>query len=421
MNHRELVGKFSQTVGIEKAESLVEDALDELAIDRAETYTHHELADICETIQHTNEGYVRLVANEIHVYERAQQRFDALLDEITDPIVTVTFEDSVPIIRAMNPAFEEAFDCGSAVVGRPLTAVIDAGADRSDVISRWFRSDHHGGIEVHHRTDDGIRTFLFRSIVVTRQNGDVEGYAIYTDITDRKHYERQLERQNEQLERFASVVSHDLRNPLTIAEGNLELALDTVADPTAREHLRRVSNAHRRMSHLIEDLLALARQGQTVDSPEPVSLERVISEAWSSVSTTGVCLEVETDARVVVDADPSRLRQLFENLFRNSVEHGRDDAATDGGDDSLVTVRVGLLTDGRRGFFVEDDGTGIAPENRADVFEHGYSTRTEGTGFGLAIVKTIADAHEWSITATESADGGARFEIGGVGRLERRA
>jgi len=75
-----------------------------------------------------------------------------------------------------------------------------------------------------------------------------------------------------------------------------------------------------------------------------------------------------------------------------------------------VTVRVGTLEDG---FYVEDDGDGIPEEIRDDIFEFGTSTNTDGRN-GLPIVEGIVEAHDWEITATESDDGGARFEITGV-------
>jgi signal transduction histidine kinase len=78
-----------------------------------------------------------------------------------------------------------------------------------------------------------------------------------------------------------------------------------------------------------------------------------------------------------------------------------------------VTVTVGDL-DG--GFYVADDGPGIPPDERDDIFDAGYSTSVEGTGFGLNIVQRIADAHDWSVDVTESQSGGARFEITGVDR-----
>jgi signal transduction histidine kinase len=81
------------------------------------------------------------------------------------------------------------------------------------------------------------------------------------------------------------------------------------------------------------------------------------------------------------------------------VEHGSSD----------LTVRVGELD--RGGFYVEDDGVGIPEDEREEVFGSGYSTGEDGTGFGLAIVTEIVDAHGWRIRVRESREGGARFEI----------
>ncbi|WP_239640455.1 sensor histidine kinase [Halogeometricum pallidum] len=90
----------------------------------------------------------------------------------------------------------------------------------------------------------------------------------------------------------------------------------------------------------------------------------------------------------------------MENLFDNAVRHGGE----------RVTVTVDRLSDG---FSVEDDGPGIPAEERDDVFEYGYSTADDGTGFGLNIVAEIADAHDWDVAVSEG-DGGARFEVTGV-------
>jgi signal transduction histidine kinase len=76
-----------------------------------------------------------------------------------------------------------------------------------------------------------------------------------------------------------------------------------------------------------------------------------------------------------------------------------------------VTVTVGRLRDG---FYVEDNGPGIPEEHHEKVFDEGFTTSDEGTGFGLSIIDTIVDAHGWSITVTESDEGGARFEIADV-------
>ena len=156
--------------------------------------------------------------------------------------------------------------------------------------------------------------------------------------------------------------------------------------------------------------MKLARQGQDVSETEQVDLETVVRRAWSTVSTGDASLDLAADLGDV-EADDGRLQELFENLFRNAVEHVGDS----------VTVRVGVLGDpgrdstpphgGRDGFYVDDDGPGIPEDERDKVFEHGHTTAEDGWGLGLSIVSSIVDAHGWDVTATESGDGGARFEI----------
>jgi len=215
------------------------------------------------------------------------------------------------------------------------------------------------------------------------------------DITERKERERELERQNARLEEFASVVSHDLRNPLNVAEGRIELAQEECDS----EHLDSVEDALKRSQMLIADLLMLAREGTRVSDVETINLNAITERCWRNVATDGATLRVETDWRL--RADQSRFQQLLENLYRNAIEHGGDE----------VTVTVGDLPDG---FYIEDDGSGIPEDERGNVFDAGYSTTEDGTGFGLSIVKQIAEGHGWDIRVTDGFNGGARFEFTGV-------
>ncbi|QHS17695.1 PAS domain S-box protein [haloarchaeon 3A1-DGR] len=222
--------------------------------------------------------------------------------------------------------------------------------------------------------------------------------------------ERELAEQNARLEEFTSIVSHDLRNPLNVATGYLEIAREEASadgnvDPTV---LEQIDGALDRMNRLIEDLLTLARQGESIGETERVDLAAVAAAAWEHVDGPDATLSVETEA--TVEADPDRLQQLLENLFRNAVEHGPSD----------VRIVVGDLPDGA-GFYVADDGPGIPEPDRERVFESGYTTREDGTGFGLAIVAEIVEAHGWEIAATEGEAGGARFEITGVATAETSA
>ncbi|RDZ63836.1 hybrid sensor histidine kinase/response regulator [Haloferax sp. Atlit-12N] len=222
--------------------------------------------------------------------------------------------------------------------------------------------------------------------------------AMIRDISKQKEREAELVEQNERLDRFASVVSHDLRNPLQVAMGRLEM----LQDDCDSDHLDDIDRALDRMDDLISDLLVLAHQGDDAMEVEPVGLADLARACWQNVVTDGATLTVETDA--VVDADRDQLQQLLENLFRNAVEHSSDDG--DGNGD--VTVTISETDDG---FAIEDDGPGIPEDDHDTVFEAGYTTSSEGTGFGLNIVSQVAAAHGWTVTVSEGAEGGARFDF----------
>ncbi|MFB6243576.1 MAG: PAS domain-containing protein, partial [Halobaculum sp.] len=217
------------------------------------------------------------------------------------------------------------------------------------------------------------------------------------ELSRRQSRER-IERQNERLDDFASVVSHDLRNPLNVAAARVDLAVES-GDTS---HLADAQDALGRMDELIDDMLSLARYGEDVVETEAVGVAAAADRAWQSLrrtDTSEATLSVADDLPTV-EGDESRVVQLFEKLFGNAVDHAGP----------AVTVTVGRL-DEAEGFYVADDGPGIPPERREQVFEQGYSTDDDGTGFGLGVVDQIADAHGWELDLVESTDGGARFEF----------
>jgi PAS domain S-box-containing protein len=238
------------------------------------------------------------------------------------------------------------------------------------------------------------------------EDGDiVRVRGIIQDITDRKRRENKLERQNERLEEFASVISHDIRNPLQVASGQLELLAERCDD----DAIETGQQALERIETIVENILTLARHGQVVDRTDTVDLADVARTAWETVDTARLTLE--TDGHCRLDANPDRLQRLLENLFRNAVEHAGEGATVTVGPIEPMFTSTRAVAETRSGFYVPDDGPGVPADIREDVFDSGFTTAEDGTGFGLAIVTQIAEAHGWSASVTEGRDGGARFEF----------
>ncbi|SFR52490.1 sensor histidine kinase [Halorubrum sodomense] len=237
---------------------------------------------------------------------------------------------------------------------------------------------------------DDCRVWTEDEIDLYRTLGDLVAHTIARN--DRR---AALRRQAEQLEQFSAVVSHDLRNPLNVLSGYLSLSEDELT-PSRYDAM---SGAVDRMETLIDDLLMLARRGEAIGETEPVPIAAVAEEAWQSVRAPDAALTI-ADEVGHVEADPSRLRQAFENLFRNAIDHGGRD----------VAVEVGPITtdDGVDGMYVADDGPGIPVEVADAVFDSGVSS-ADSSGIGLAIVDRIVEAHEWEIEARN--DDGAVFEL----------
>ncbi|GGK74681.1 hybrid sensor histidine kinase/response regulator [Haloarcula sebkhae] len=340
--------------------------------------------------------------------ERELERYETIIEAVGDPVYTL---DDEGVFTYVNEAVKRLTGFESdELVGEHISTIM-AGEDisRGSDLIRTMLSDptrQNVTFETDIVDQAGEHTPIEIHIaLLPAADGEFNGTAgIIRDISDRKKRERQLAE-------FASVVSHDLRNPLNVVKGRISVAR-TSGDVS---HLEAAASAADRMDELINDLLTLARQGDTVGETTMVDLAALAGQAWVDVETGEATLE--KDGTATIEADAARLRAVFENLFRNSVEHGTtnsraqsDDTGAHEGcaDNEPITVSVGT-TD--TGFYIADDGVGIPPEERDDVFGRGYTTSDTGTGFGLAIVDEVAQAHGWAVSVTESESGGARFEF----------
>ncbi|WP_302082575.1 PAS domain S-box protein [Salinibaculum rarum] len=311
---------------------------------------------------------------------------------ITDPEGTIEY---------VNPAFEAITGYSASEACGRTPAILKSGEHDEAFYEDLWETILGGEVwegEIINERIDGSRFHIEQTIApLTDDDGEITHFVgINNDISEMKEYERELERQNDRLEQFGRTVAHDLRNPLNVLRMRLDDARQT--DDPCEAH-DEIACSVDRMEELIDELLMLAKQGQTVLNPTPVPLEDVARTAWSHVDTAAMTLEVADEPTVLVDE--SRATELFGNLFRNAREHAGPDAR----------LCVGSLDDG---FYVADDGPGIPPQDRDRVLESGFTTSKEGTGFGLSIVSQIADAHDWDVSVTDSETGGARFEFRSV-------
>jgi PAS domain S-box-containing protein len=372
------------------------------------------IGDVADAVAHVL-GTMAL-RGEAEQQERVLRRYERLVETVGDGMYAL--DDGGHFMTVNNGLVEMTGYSREGLLGEHVSLVIDgpiqdeSGEGTVETAGRNAIDDlvaerpvEPETTEVRLQRKDGERIPCEAKIGGLWEDDEYRGsVGVLRDITERKRRERELRRQNERLDAFASIVSHDLRNPLGVAQGYVDMIAET-GDVDPIEH---VGASLSRMEAIVQDVLELARRGDTAADTEPVSLEDVVEDAWSNVETKRATLEV--DASATIAADRSRFLRFLENLFRNAIEHGGED----------VDVAVGLVDDrgtngdDTLGFYVADDGRGIPPGVRDRLFESEFSTSETGLGIGLWVVKEVASAHGWTTDATASESGGARFEFENV-------
>jgi len=317
--------------------------------------------------------------------------------------------------------------------------------DAERTIAAWQECVRTGGIwDIEHRflgVDGQWHPILARGVPVKDESGEIVFWAgINLDIserkkmedelrksrdelelrvqertTDLKNYMAKLEQSNQALQDFASLAAHDLKEPLrkVISFGNMlrQKAGDSLGQ-TGNDYLDRMLNATGRMQSLLWGLLDYSRVATAAEPFKEVDLSDLIGEVISDLEvrivTTGG--EVNVGTLPVVSADPTQMRQLFQNLIGNALKFHKP------GEKPIVRVHSISNTDSAYQIIVEDNGIGFDEQYLERIFApfqrlHGRSSQYEGTGMGLAICKKIVERHGGSITAKSTSGAGSTFIV----------
>ena len=361
-------------------------------------YGSDELGAVARVLDAT----VQQLAQRLQELTRDRARMEAILAGMVEGVLVV---DRQGRLQLANGAAQEMLSVDQASIGRSYLEVIRH-PDVAAQLGAALRGQPLGGTDLA-LTRDPARTFVARATAVAADGGGGAVLVLY-EITH-------LRRADQIRRDFVANVSHELRTPLTAIRGYVEALLDEPAEgDDTRRFLEIIDRHSARMERLVQDLLRLARldaRQETLDrAPCDIAqlYEGVVADLTPAIGERRqeVLLEVPPDLGPV-PADPAKLHDVVRNLLENAVNYYPPDTRI-----RLAAVR----RDTRVVLTVTDSGPGIPPEDLTRVFERFYRvdkarSRPGGTGLGLAIVRHLVELHGGTVSAANSAAGGAVFTI----------
>jgi signal transduction histidine kinase len=222
---------------------------------------------------------------------------------------------------------------------------------------------------------------------------------------------RRLQKANQQMDSFLYSTSHDLRAPIASVLGITNLARLEISDPKSLEYLGMIEERIKKLDMVISDILQLSRSANTETRYEEINfsklLEEVVAEVQYNAGASAISLRYQPPASVVFFGDYTQMKIVLGNLFANAVKYHRLDQP-----DPYIEVRFGK-SDRQVLIEVEDNGEGILPEHQQKIFDMFYraSTRADGTGLGLYIVKEALSRVNGSILVSSRPGAGSTFRV----------
>jgi len=344
------------------------------------------VSDLLLDINHEPLGVALFALGVLYVYDEA-----FLAVQLTDGVdEAVVYLDDDGCIKETNGKAQRLFPALSGSRGQSLETVLPA-------VTEILQTD---GQILERNRDAGSKYYLVSDTSFSLGQVDIGRMVVFTDVTESEQRRRELARQNEQLEGFATAIRHELLNTLQIITGRVSVAgdaLDRGEVSLARDSLQSTSETAERMSEIVDGLATLARHGQTIDETTAVDIEPVVDEAWERADTDGLTMAADVEGQVI--ADPTRLRDLFESGFTFAAHNDASTVTVSREADEIV---------------ITDDGT-PAGEIAADAFfEYGGAIPDAAAGMTLPNLRMLARTHGWDVTLDTEYQDGVRVVISNV-------
>lgn len=333
--------------------------------------------------------------------EKELSRKNTILYEILNrlPVGVIVEEPSRRVLHINNSTIDILSINSSIdnIVGKEIDYIINKIKNKSPNSDEFIQ--YISDITTERKPIEGEKIYLDDKVIELyympyKIDGEKSNLWMINDITEQQKQQNKLKLQNEKLNKFSKIITHDIRNPLSIAQGYIELAM---YEEDNEVHINKTHDAITRIDNIVNDMLKMIKNPNIENEIEEIHIGEISEQCWSNIQSNEQERLIVND-NGTIEANRSLLTRLLENIFKNIRKHAGNSA----------NAYIGTTDNG---FYIEDDGVGIDDATKDKLFNQSFTTSESGLGLGLTIVKSIADTHNWDIEILDSDEGGVRFEF----------